>query len=117
MSARTASIRVAYIRLKRKLTIFFTLWFLAILLSVTLVISSFFVFNNFVLKLWAIILVLMMSVKVAYDTATGMKREYEQFKEDTGHTDSSLKTLMSSAGLEPPKQPDKPAVQKPQNTG
>lgn len=108
MSLKTDRVRLAYKRLKRNLTIFFTLWFLAILLAVTLIISSFFIFNNFLLKLWAMILILMMAVKIAYDAASGIKRDYDQFKEDTGQTDHSLALMMSDAGFKPPKQPDNP---------
>ncbi|MGI0100099.1 MAG: hypothetical protein ACREBH_00010 [Candidatus Micrarchaeaceae archaeon] len=110
--AISGKVRIAYIRLRRRIMIFFTLWFLAILLAVSLIISSFFVFNNFLLKLWAIILILMMCTKIAYDAALGIKKQYEQFKEDTGQTDASLQKIMEQPkqGQEPqqkaPKEPE-----------
>lgn len=96
-------LRISYIRLKRRLQIFFALWFLAILSAVSLIISSFFVFNNFVLKLWALIIVLMLFTKIAYDTAARMRREYTDFKKETGQTDESLSKL--AAQTPPPTQP------------
>ena len=89
-------VRTSYGRLRRRITIFFTLWFIAILLAVTLIISSFFIFNNPVLKSWALLLIFLMFVKIAYDIASDIRAKYEQFKKETGKTDEQLNQILQS---------------------
>jgi len=85
-------IRFAYIRLKRKVQLYFTLWFLALLAGVSLIIDSIFVPND-TLKLWSTVLVVILAVKLSYDSSLNMRREYEQFKEKHEQTDNSLRNL------------------------
>ncbi len=87
-------IRYAYARLKRKIAVYFTLWFLALLAGVSLVIDSIFISNGAAsLKIWSTLIVIMLSVKLAYDAATNMKKEYTEFKTENKQTDSSLNSL------------------------
>jgi|GEM_PF-1369673 hypothetical protein len=76
-------IRYAYIRLKRKLRFYFTLWFLALLSGVSLIIDSIFINPTVVpLKLWSVVLVVLIAVKLAYDSAARMRKEYYDFKKN-----------------------------------
>ncbi|MGI0100182.1 MAG: hypothetical protein ACREBH_00435 [Candidatus Micrarchaeaceae archaeon] len=87
-------IRYAYARLKRKMALYFTLWFLALLAGVSLIIDSIFINSSATpLKLWSIILVVLLSAKLAYDTAEKMKTEYNQFKHENKQTDNSLRSV------------------------
>lgn len=89
-------IRYAYVRLKRKVAIYFTLWFLALLAGVSLVLDSIFISSSASsLKIWSIIIVILLAIKLAYDTGTNMKKEYDQFKEKNNQTDASLRTIDS----------------------
>ncbi len=87
-------IRYAYVRLKRKLALYFTLWFLALLAGVSLIIDSIFINPTVVsLKLWSVVLVILLAMKLAYDSATKMKDEYKDFKEENKLADSTIKSL------------------------
>lgn len=87
-------IKYAYARLKRKLAVYFTLWFLALLAGVSLIVDTIFISNSaFTLKLWSTLLVVMLAVKLAYDAANKMRQEYNNFKEEHDQTDKSLSTL------------------------
>jgi cytochrome c biogenesis protein CcdA len=78
-------IKFAYVRLKRKLAFYFTLWFFALLAGVGFIIYAIFVSKNAApLKIWSIVLVIIFGVKLAYDTVEKMKREYNDFKRDEG---------------------------------
>jgi len=87
-------IRYAYVRLKRKIAVYFTLWFLALLAGVSLILDSIFISNTaFTLKLWSTFLVLLLAVKLAWDSTKNMRTEYSQFKNETKQTDESLRSL------------------------
>jgi len=87
-------IRYAYVRLKRRIAIYFTLWFLALLAGVSLIIDSIFIGGSASpLKLWSAVLVLILAVKLAFEAAANMKNKYEQFKEETRTTDEALREL------------------------
>ena len=87
-------IRYAYARLRRKVALYFTLWFLALLAGVSLVIDSIFINSSATpLKLWSIILVLLLAMKLAYDTAAKMKSEYDEFKAENKQTAASLRGI------------------------
>lgn len=87
-------IRYAYARLKRRIEVYFTLWFLALLAGVSLVIDSIFISNSAApLKVWSVLIVVMLAIKLAYDTATNMKKEYTEFKQEHKQTDQSLSQL------------------------
>ena len=76
-------IRYAYARLKRKIALYFTLWFLALLAGVSLVIDGIFISKNAApLKWWDAVIVLMLAIKLAYDTGIKLKKEYTDFKEE-----------------------------------
>lgn len=88
------TIRYAYVRLKRKLALYFTLWFLALLAGVSLVIDSIFIGPNVTpLKLWSAILVVLLAIKLAYDSATKMKKEYTDFKDENNLTNQVLRSI------------------------
>ncbi len=70
----------AYIQFKRKVEVAYTVYFLAILLGVSLLISSYFVYNNAALKIWSILLIILLFAKLSYDAARNMKREYEEYR-------------------------------------
>lgn len=87
-------IRYAYARLKRRIAIYFTLWFLALLAGVTLIIYSLFIRgDNLALKLWSTLLVLMLAVKLAYEASENMRRKYEMFKTEEKVPDSVLRSI------------------------
>lgn len=87
-------IRYAYVRLRRKIALYFTLWFLALLAGVSLILDSIFISNSAApLKLWSTLLVLMLAVKLAWDATSGMRREYYDFKAENKLTDASLKSI------------------------
>jgi|GEM_PF-6646724 hypothetical protein len=87
-------IRYSYARLKRKLGLYVILWFLALLAAVSLIMDSIFINNGlFVLKLWSAIVVLLLGVKLAYDTSMKLRQEYTGFKDEYKQTDSSLKNF------------------------
>lgn len=87
-------IRYAYARLRRKVALYFTLWFLALLAGVSLIIDSIFIGENVLsLKIWSAALVVLLAVKLAYDAHANLKREYKSFKEEYNQTDSTLKRL------------------------
>jgi hypothetical protein len=74
------TIRYAFIRFKRKMALSLALWFIALLLGVSLIIASQFIYNNPILKIWSVILVIVLFIKLAYDTGSNMNREYREFK-------------------------------------
>jgi hypothetical protein len=87
-------IRYAYVRLKRKLALYFTLWFLALLAGVSLIIDSIFINPTVVsLKWWSVVLVMLLAIKLAYDSANKMRKEYTDFKEETKLTDQTLRSI------------------------
>jgi uncharacterized membrane protein len=87
-------IRYGYARLKRKIAVYFTLWFLALLAGISLVLDSIFISSTAnPLKIWSVLIVLMLAIKLAYDTATNMKKEYVEFKAEHNQTDKSLSQL------------------------
>ncbi len=87
-------LRYAYVRLKRKISLYFTLWFLALLAGVSLIIDSIFISNEaYTLKLWSAALVLILAVKLAYDATTNVRRQYMEFKSENKQTDQSLRQL------------------------
>lgn len=76
-------IRYTYARLKRKIAVYFTLWFLALLAGVSLVIDGIFISKNAApLKWWDAVIVIMLAVKLAYDTGIKMKKEYMDFRDE-----------------------------------
>jgi glucan phosphoethanolaminetransferase (alkaline phosphatase superfamily) len=73
-------IRFAFVRLRRKIALYFTLWFLALLTGVSLIVYVIFINPTvYSLKIWSVVLVVMLSVKLAYDLASAMKKEYADF--------------------------------------
>jgi len=87
-------IRYAYVRLRRRIAIYFTLWFLALLAGVSLIIDSIFIGGALTpLKLWSTALVLILAIKLAFEAASNMKVKYEQFKEETHQTDETLRKI------------------------
>ena len=88
------TIRYAYVRLKRRLELYFTLWFLALLAGVSLIIDSIFIDPTATsLRLWSVILVILLAIKLAYDSATKMKREYIEFRDENKLTDEILRSI------------------------
>ncbi len=88
------TIRFAYVRLKRRLALYFTLWFLALLAGVSLVIDSIFINPTVIsLKLWSVVLVVLLAVKLAYDSVTRMQNEYKEFKTENKLSDATLRTI------------------------
>ncbi len=84
-------IRYGYARLKRKIAVYFTLWFLALLAGVSLVVDSISISNAALpLKLWSMVVVLMLAIKLAYDAMQNMRKEYTAFKVESGQTDAAL---------------------------
>jgi hypothetical protein len=87
-------IRYAYARLKRKLGLYIILWFLALLAAVSLILDSIFIDNNiFALKIWSAIIVIMLGIKLAYDAATKLKKDYMDFKDEYKQTDGNLRSI------------------------
>lgn len=86
-------VKYAYLRLKRNLALYFTLWFLALLAAVSLVIDSIFIPNNSSLKLWSSLLVILLFVKLSYDVYINMRGQYETWKQQNDQTDASLRKL------------------------
>ena len=86
-------IKYAYLRLKRNLALYFTLWFLALLAAVSLVIDSIFIPNNSSLRVWSSLLVILLFIKLSYDVYTNMRNQYEAWKEAHKQTDSTLRKL------------------------
>jgi hypothetical protein len=81
-------IRYAYVRLKRKIAVYFTLWFLALLAGVSLVIDGIFITQNAApLRWWDAAIVIMLAMKLAYDTGIKMKKEYTTFREENKKID------------------------------
>jgi 4-hydroxybenzoate polyprenyltransferase len=94
IKAMDVKIRFAYARMIRRIGIYFTLWFLALLAGVSLVIDSIFVSNDALpLKVWSVVLVLILAIKLAYDASNNAKKEYMSFKEENKISDSGLKSL------------------------
>ena len=92
-------LRYAYVRLKRKVSLYFTLWFLALLAGVSLIIDSIFISGEaYTLKLWSTALVMILAIKLAYDATSNVKRQYTEFKEENKQTDRSLRQLDRSLG-------------------
>lgn len=80
-------IRYAYARLKRKLALYITLWFLALLAAVSLIIDSIFLTRSgLVLKVWSTVLVVILGAKLAYDASSKMRTEYAEFRREYGST-------------------------------
>ena len=71
-------VKWAYLRFKRKLTVVLGLYFIAILMSVSLILASEFVFNNPILKLWSTVLVVILFVKISHDTRKNLRYQYAQ---------------------------------------
>lgn len=90
--AMDVRIRYSYARLKRKIGIYFTLWFLALLAGVSLVIDSIYLSTD-PLKLWSIMLVVILTVKLSYDASNNAKKQYVDFKEENNISDIALKKL------------------------
>lgn len=87
-------VRYAYARLKRKLELYITLWFLALLAAVSLILDSIFIQEHVLaLKIWSAILVVLLGMKLAYDIGNRIKKEYNDFKDEHGQTDKSLRYL------------------------
>ena len=86
-------LKYAYMKLQRNLALYFTLWFLALLAAVSLVIDSMFVPNSSPLKFWSSILVILLFIKLSYDVYLNMKDQYEAWKEAHKQTDSTLRKL------------------------
>lgn len=87
-------VRYAYVRFKRKLQLYITLWFLALLAAVSLILDSIFIEQHlFALKVWSAILVVLLGMKLAYDIGNRIKRDYMDFKEEHGQTGKSLRYL------------------------
>jgi predicted transglutaminase-like protease len=87
-------IRYAYARFRRKLALYILLWFLALLAAVSLIIDSVFIPNAaYTLKIWSVVLVILIGLKLAYDASTKIKDEYSSFKQEYNQTDQSLKSL------------------------
>ncbi|MDE1871473.1 MAG: hypothetical protein KGI06_04525 [Candidatus Micrarchaeota archaeon] len=87
-------IRYAYARLKRKMALYFTLWFLALLAAVSLIMDSIFIGENVIsLKIWSAALVILIAIKLAYDAQLNLKKEYKSFKDEYNQTDTTLKKL------------------------
>jgi hypothetical protein len=86
-------VKYAYIRLKRNLALYFTLWFLALLAAVSLIITSIFLPNDSPVKIWSSILVIILFIKLSYDVYLSMRTRYDNFKEKYDQTDRSLRDL------------------------
>jgi len=87
-------LRYSYARLKRKIEIYFTLWFLALLAGVSLVIDSIFVSNDALpLKLWSILLVVLLALKLSYDASNNAKKQYFSFRDENKLSDTTIKKL------------------------
>ncbi len=88
------TIRYAYVRLRRRLELYFTLWFLALLAGVSLIIDSIFINPTATsLKLWSVLLVVLLAIKLAYDSATKMKKDYITFRDENKLTDELLRFI------------------------
>jgi hypothetical protein len=74
-------VRWAYLNLKRKIELQFTLYLIALLLATSLIIANF-VYDNPLLKIWSVILVILLFVKIGYDSVETMRREYADFRTD-----------------------------------
>ena len=86
-------IELAYIDLKNKLALYYTLWLLALLAGMTLVIAGIFAKSGEILKLWSVILVILLFIKVSYDAVLNMNKEYTRFKEEHQVTDDLLRKI------------------------
>ena len=94
IAAIDVKLRYSYARLRRKIEIYFTLWFLALLAGVSLVVDSIFVSNDALpLKLWSILLVVLLALKLSYDASNNAKKQYMEFKQENKLPESTLKQL------------------------
>ena len=86
-------IRLAYINFKYRVAFYFTLWVLALLAALSLIIAGIFYQGSTTLKLWSAVLVILIFVKLGYDVHLNMRRQYERFKEMNHLPGPSLKDL------------------------
>ena len=74
-------LRWDYEELKRKIALLYTIWFIALVGGLSLIIASEFL-NNTPLKYWSIFIATMIFVKVAYDIKLRTKVAYQQYYDD-----------------------------------
>ena len=86
-------IKLAYLHFKRRIALYFTLWVLALLAGVSLLIAGIFYQYSLVLKLWSTLLVVLLFIKLGYDAILNMKNQYEGFKETDGLTDEHQRNI------------------------
>lgn len=84
-------IKLAYLHLKRKIAVYFILWISALIAGASLMIASLFYPYSLVLKLWTVVLIVLIFVKLGYNVAADMKQKYESFKSDKKVTDNTLR--------------------------
>ncbi len=77
-------IKLAYMHFKRKIALYFTLWILALLAGVSLLVAGIFYQGSTVLKLWSTILVVLLFIKLGYDAILNMRHQYDSFRETDG---------------------------------
>ena len=86
-------IKLAYMHLKRRIALYFTLWILALLAGVSLLVAGIFYQYSIVLKLWSTLLVVLLFIKLGYDAILNMRNQYTTFKQQSGVTDNALRKI------------------------
>jgi hypothetical protein len=84
-------IKLAYLRFKWKIALYFTLWLVALIAGAGLLIAVIFFQYSRILRVCFLVIVLLIFVKLAYDASRGMRHQYDNFKQENGVTDETLK--------------------------
>jgi hypothetical protein len=86
-------IRMAYLRFKWRIALYFTLWLIALVAGGVLLVAIIFFNHGLMLKMLFLALVVLLFIKLAYGANRHMRHQYDSFKEENGMTDTALRKL------------------------
>jgi hypothetical protein len=70
--------RFAYVEFKRRVTLVFSIWTLAFIAGIALILFSEFVYQNITSKVASVVLAFMLFTRILYDVWKEMREEYEK---------------------------------------
>ncbi|MDE1865543.1 MAG: hypothetical protein KGH94_02805 [Candidatus Micrarchaeota archaeon] len=86
-------VEVAYIELRRNLTIYFSLLLLSFIAATSLVVYGLLYYNTGLGRAWSAVVIFLLFIKLGYDAVEDMKRRYRQFKVDNALNDAMMKDI------------------------
>lgn len=71
-------LRLAYLNFRKEAAIIFSIWTLAFIAGIGLIIASEFIYNNIEIKIFAVVLALLLFARIIYDVWKDVRLEYEK---------------------------------------